>query len=79
MPVPCVGQLKHDPFEYLLAPRRPAWVKYQTLVSVVGWPKDDPEVVTWRRKRDAFAAVRAEISEALREIGAAAEAESAGG
>ena len=49
--------LKHDPVQYLLAPRRPVWVKYQTLVRIVGRSADDPQVVHWREKRDSAAIV----------------------
>jgi hypothetical protein len=56
MPPP-LSSLKHDPTQYLLSPRRPAWVKYQTLVRVAGRPEDDPEVVHWREKRDRSAIV----------------------
>ncbi|MHC4713225.1 MAG: hypothetical protein ACYTAN_08145 [Planctomycetota bacterium] len=43
--------------EYLLAPRRPAWVKYRTLVDICGRPANDPEVAEVRGKRDASAVV----------------------
>jgi hypothetical protein len=49
--------LKYDPLQYLLAPRRPAWAKHQTLVKIVGRPADAPEVVQWREKRDSSALV----------------------
>jgi hypothetical protein len=52
-----VHDLKYDPIPYLLASRRPAWVKYQTLVKIIGKSEDDPEVIHWREKRDTSAAV----------------------
>jgi len=45
--------LKYSPLEYLLAERQPAWVKYQTLVRILGKPSSDPEVRKWKRERDA--------------------------
>jgi len=42
---------------FLLTPRRPAWVKYQTLVRLLGRSQDDPDVRHWRRKRDESALV----------------------
>jgi len=49
---------KHDPLRYLLAPRRPAWARYRTLVDICGRPQDDPDVIACRRARDASAIVR---------------------
>ena len=50
--------LLHDPIEYLLAPRRPAWVKYQTLVCVLGRDANDREVESLRIERDSSASVK---------------------
>jgi len=50
--------LQYDPIAFLLSARQPAWVKYQTLVRLLGRPVDDPEVVRWRRQRDASAEVK---------------------
>ncbi len=49
---------KYEPLEYLLADRRPAWVKYQTYVRILGKPQDDPDLVRWKEERDASAVVR---------------------
>ncbi len=50
-------RVKARALEYLLAPRRPAWVKYRTLVDVCGRPANDREVREARGKRDASAVV----------------------
>jgi hypothetical protein len=50
--------LKHDPLPYLFNPRQQAWVKYQTLVRILGRPADDSEVIYWQKKRDISAVVR---------------------
>lgn len=55
---PFLSKLRHDPIPYLFGSRRPAWVKYQTLVRILDRPLDDPEVVIWRGKRDASAIVK---------------------
>jgi hypothetical protein len=52
-----LNSLKYDPVQYLLSARRPAWVKYQALVGIVGRSEDDPEVVRWREKRNRSAIV----------------------
>lgn len=50
-------KFKYDPIQYLLSSRHPAWVKYQTLVRILGRPDDDLEVVHWHEKRDSSAIV----------------------
>lgn len=42
----------YDPYNYLMDSRRPAWVKYQTLVRLMKRPSDDEEVIHWQQKRD---------------------------
>jgi hypothetical protein len=49
--------LQHDPIPFLMSAKQPAWVKYQTLVRLLKRPQDDPEVIRWRRARDASAEV----------------------
>jgi len=51
------ANLKHDPIQYLMSSRQPAWVKYQTLVRLLRRPLDDQDVVQWRKERDASAVV----------------------
>jgi len=50
--------LKYDAVEYLMAGRRPAWVKHQTLVRVLGRQSDDPEVAEWQEKRNSSHVVK---------------------
>jgi hypothetical protein len=49
--------LRYDPVQFLMSAKQPAWVKYQTLVRLLGRAQDDPEVVYWRKERDASAEV----------------------
>ncbi len=54
MTIKCNGtSYRFDPIPYLLSPRQPAWVKYQTLVRLLGRSPDDSEVIKWRDRRDA--------------------------
>lgn len=55
---PALYILKHDPLPYLLNPHQQAWVKYQTLVRILGNPIDDSEIIYWQKKRDNSAVVR---------------------
>lgn len=50
--------LKYDAVEYLMAARRPAWIKHQTLVRVLGRQPDDPEVAEWQEKRNSSHVVK---------------------
>ncbi len=50
--------LPHDPIDYLTAPRRPDWVKYQTLVCVLGTDANAQEVEILRTRRDSSASVK---------------------
>lgn len=52
-----LSKLKYDPTPFLFSSRRPAWVKYQTLVRILGKSTDDSEVISWRDKRDTSAVV----------------------
>lgn len=50
-------KLKYDPVKFLLSPRQPAWVKYQTYIRILKKPLDDSDVEHWRKKRDSSAIV----------------------
>lgn len=52
-----IRDLRYDPSSYLCASRQPAWVRFQTLVKIIGRPEDDPEVTHWREKRNNSALV----------------------
>jgi hypothetical protein len=51
-------ELRHDPIPFLMSAKQPAWVKYQTLIRLLKRPPDDPEVVRWRKERDASPLVK---------------------
>jgi hypothetical protein len=50
--------LPYDPLQYFLSPRRHPWVKYQTLVRILGKPRNDAEVLAWQERRDASKVVQ---------------------
>ena len=52
-----VAGLRFDPIPYLLAPRQPAWVKYQTHARLLESCPDEPEVVKWQERRDSSSLV----------------------
>ena len=52
-----LSKLRYDPIRFLLSSRQPAWVKYQTLVRLLGRSQDDCDVCNWRRRRDTSALV----------------------
>ena len=51
------SDLRYDPLRYLLGRRQAAWVKYRTLVRILGREVEDEETVFWRNRRDSSAVV----------------------